>query len=312
MKTIYFTCMLCIGAQAGWAQHLTWAPVGARYYYECDSSVVFEVTRDTLIQGHICSIEELVENIDSPIAITVDWSKTITYASGDTVFIFDEKDETFYELFNWNAAPGYQFTFKGVKIFGRPELRPIVTVTITDTSSVIRGARNLKTYDFEANSIDDGDSSVVGYIWYGTAIQFVGNSANRYARSGMDIYVLDRYRKVVFPPSGETIYIGDLGTVGGEIEQNCERINIRNNQKFYNNNFSVYPNPVISKLYINSILPRSKSINITVSDVYGRIVFSNALLPIDTGLYNLSLEFLSKGMYTLTIDNKSAFKFIKS
>lgn len=64
----------------------------------------------------MCKIEQMVQNLGTYTGI-VDWRKTITYANGDTVFLYDTYTEQFYEMFNFSAPVGYDYTICGFQTY---------------------------------------------------------------------------------------------------------------------------------------------------------------------------------------------------
>lgn len=87
----------------------TWAPIGAKWTYSQhfvtgpDSSLyILECVTDSLIQGHTCSV--LQGNFNG--CFFPGSGRAFTYASGDSVFLFDEERQDFGLLYAFNAQPG--------------------------------------------------------------------------------------------------------------------------------------------------------------------------------------------------------------
>ena len=74
------------------------------------------------------------------------------------------------------------------------------------------------------------------------------------------------------------------------------------------NNIKVYPNPVTNVLTIET-MDKSEIKNITISDMSGKLIYSNKLEN-----NSVDVSFLKQGVYTITFDKDKAktFKIIKN
>ncbi|TDD98747.1 T9SS type A sorting domain-containing protein [Flavobacterium cellulosilyticum] len=96
----------------------------------------------------------------------------------------------------------------------------------------------------------------------------------------------------------DTYYVDDTALVAGSVALGLESYNSKNS--------SIYPNPVIEKLNINS---DSTIKMVTISDLNGKTVKT---IKSAENIESVNLSDLSKGMYLLKTDTNKLFKFLKN
>jgi uncharacterized protein (TIGR02145 family) len=142
-----------------------------------------------------------------------------------------------------------------------------------------------------------------GYRWYNGVFSTIGNDASWWSSSEYDTtsaLSLDVYYNLSGAgiPSGNNAFGVSVRCIVGDI---------LSNPTFDTSNLQLYPNPVLSVLYIKTDY---NLINqpYTIIDGLGRVVLYGKLNEVGT---TINVEQLSKGIYYLKVSGKSASKFIK-
>jgi len=127
------------------------------------------------------------------------------------------------------------------------------------------------------------------FIVEGTGVSLTDENAIR---------VADSYEgKPEFPPTLVYTFNFDAGSVG-------------TNDVKLQNNFYVYPNPYSNTLYIHIPTVENQIVNVQMSDIIGRLVFSEEI-HINNGKLILNPDLQKKGIYlirVLTASNEEIMK----
>lgn len=75
--------------------------------------------------------------------------------------------------------------------------------------------------------------------------------------------------------------------------------------------YAVFPNPVMNRIYIRTSKSEQEAIDIVISDIMGNILKTDLIPSYDEGLYQIDVSQLSKGVYLLEMNTGQTFRFVK-
>jgi len=191
----------------------------------------------------------------------------VLYREDDNRTVWGREDGIEYVKFDFNLEEGDEFCF-----YNQSSVEPCHEVVLVDSIMVQGSSR--KRIHFQDNGQQDIWIEGIGSATYGIsgAWNFIGNfetTLNCFNQNGNQIY-------------------GDCNIPSG-LEEITEAEYI----------VLAYPNPVEDKLRIDSSSSILESFNVTIFDVFGRIVLSIPsyritrsidVSPLDSGIYSLVLE----------------------
>jgi hypothetical protein len=285
MKTLTLTFALFITYFVA-AQNF--APIGATWHYSenffypypyLEYFMKFEVTGDTIIDGHNCSIihkDGKAVCYDRP-------DDEFVYSSNDTVFVYDQNYSVFRILYDFsaNAGDSWEFIVDG---FDPATDQDTNVIMVDSTDLVIINGQSLKrlfvTYQFTSDDL--------GYFEYpSTIIELLGDTK----------YMFNYFQDILMTcdvnSSGGLRCYEDsfLGFHDTGIADSCEYFELYNNlteneQAF----FSIAPNP--SSDFIQIKMKQNIPDLIQIRDTYGRLVLETTDTLINVSDFREGIYFI--------------------
>lgn len=137
-----------------------------------------------------------------------------------------------------------------------------------------------------------------GTTWYLDQFKIGGNQGNQWKKGLVDLTGF----------SGDVIKLRFTGTTGGNWDTDIalDDINISDhtslNEEELNSAVSIYPNPNNGEFDLTIDNAKINQINVSVFDVYGRLVYNNTLT---NKINRIQLNNIASGVYSVRITNKS-------
>ena len=234
-------------------------------------------------------------------ASSTDWQQTSSAAASGSKSAFVPESvapsstvELFSPTYNFSAMPGIALTFKwagaerDTTTHSSYDVLSVMFSTNCGASWTPRLLRNIKTST-------SGVSGIVNGSFYPTSNQFK-QEVVPLSSLVSSTNVLFKFKFTTDVGSSNNFYIDDINlssTVTSITEKEGDLKNV-----------IIFPNPAIENVTIAFDLLESKSVEINVCDVLGRVVKSIAKQTVPSGLNNLSIPVnnLSKGIYFIKIN----------
>lgn len=246
----------------------TWScPPGYPYYY------IFEVTEDTIIQDKYCTL------INDP-----DWNfwneQSIVHQDGHQIYRYDRATEEFKLVLDFSKEVGESWQIEVPDFWANTDT---LTITVLEKVEAFRQVSINGIYDngeyplFSCLDIHEG---------------FGGFEKNLRLLLGDELFIItDPY---IWDEL--TCYINPVeGLLYGNASA-CELTNTTAIQDLEKVSFNVYPNPASTHIILDYEYPYTKSIEWSLSDIWGQKVKSE-ILTSSIGQQYILIEGLANGVY---------------
>jgi hypothetical protein len=219
-----------------------------------------------------------------------------TYSSGDTVFYWSESDSQFFTLYSFAANIGDQWQIGGVESWTGVVCHDSSYVEVIDTGSIFINFLTLRTITLRPT-----DSSSLG-LWgtYAERIGFLGDGSYDYGSLFPYQKGCDSGTPYEYPGMWLNCFEDESFSVYNPGVQPCEHLGI---EQFENaENFSIFPNPALDQISLNTIETGS----IEIIDLRGKLVFRQKYSPQDI----IDVSSLNSGLYFVNYQSESGKSYI--
>jgi len=297
-----------------------WAPVGAKWYYGCDSAFILESKKDVIFQGKPCRLIESNEYTAMAYCFSggnANVLRLYTYKEGDKVYLWYPNHNQWGIFYDFGAQKGDTLTllnpYYGCGI-GDVAITPTFRIAVDSAYTKVLNGKELKTI-YIAPIVELYDIFFVGEI-----IENIGNVYIFTPIFGTDentfhYTILLRYQAPEAQYIPENFYIIDGPTYVMSIrDEYCPQFITQRSQSLKKQEVRLGYNP--SGQTISLIFPNSdteKFLTYDIIDVMGRTVKSENI-TLYTPLSNIDVQNLASGVYVFRLKNSStqlSFKFFK-